>query len=1172
MLFLYENYLLASYRNNGAFAPRDTIRRKKPITRITFAPERKNRAKTTAKVILAIALLVALPSLPGFKQARAATAFGTEYRQLTETTGSINTGTTVSISTSGAANYIVDSYTTGSTLTGSPSSSSPSGYGWRTAGAFGQSVPAGTWSFVVETNTSGVTFETGEAFVKVYAYSTDALGGNVDPIGTATGSVDLLTLLGGTQTHNLSFSASAEDLAGRVLVVECWIIVTSPPLLAATVAFHTVSSVTSVTIPTSPSTTTYYLATPQLHSVGLAETMAAADSTARLYHASRAASSSLGFAEQINLHVTRSLPNELAVTERITTRTSRSLFDSASIADDPASDFVPAVSGAMAVTDSVAREYSAHRPLTDGIVTGDSIAIAVTRTMSEAITVSDVLSGKVTLRALLDSIAIADAPSTNFAPEISDAIATSDSVVKSVTRALPDSLAMADAVAARVASSRSMSETVAVASSAAATASASRSMADNIATTDVATTTASFARAIADSATMADSAARSPRSFRLIQEGLTTADQAVTGMGAFRPISDSVAVADSTPVHAGRQLGDILSISESIAQPPRLSDGLGVADALSVGLVRRLADALPIADQAVPDVADGPIPAGDTLHVSEQITSVSVHWSRIFAESLTLQECTPFVCNQSVHLSEGMSLAGAFIPPPAPRDQLAASDSIVGAAGLAKSNGDGIAVADRLGIAVRPAPLPATSALPAVGVLLVSGDGPAVEPLPASPAAGQYSMPAGEPNQLLSQLSPPVAVINSVPRPSLPGMTMVLSTYHVNLIPSPQVPGDDALVTIRVSEVPTGTRVAVPIDIGGMPPAAEHGNVPQIKLEYTPAVDSANFALVLSLVDSPPAGAQLPQAGLVPMYLDIRWVGTFAGPQDPGKAAFYSSPPVFTFAVAEAWAAQQNVQRDQNGVPLVSLNLLDEATGAWAQVNAVDRPAAAANGQYMFTAHLQHFSTYAVTANSIASGSSGGVRAPATVSLPPAAHLTVHLADSLLLSEAQDKAIRAQHGVATAVKLGEELRLGARPDSYSLLEIGDIDIHVKVLDIAPASAFPPTAKATVVAEIANSGHSLEEFVLSFSDGRDYRSSTFVRVGAGGSSSVTAEISFASSGIFGITARAQSGAGELLDLTTLTVTVPWLDVYLYFLIVLQAVLAAVIGTGVYLLVRFRRAWT
>ncbi len=221
------------------------------------------------------------------------------------------------------------------------------------------------------------------------------------------------------------------------------------------------------------------------------------------------------------------------------------------------------------------------------------------------------------------------------------------------------------------------------------------------------------------------------------------------------------------------------------------------------------------------------------------------------------------------------------------------------------------------------------------------------------------------------------------------------------------------------------------------------------------------------------------------------------GRRTPASRPFTAARP-FTFALTEAWAVQQNVQRDHNGVPLVSLNLPDEATGTWARVSSIDRPAVAVNGQYTFVAHLEHFSTYAVTANSSVAGScsSGAKSAPAAPSLPAAARLSIHLADSLLLSDVQGKATRAQHAVALAVELGEELRLAARPDSYSVLEIGDVDIVVKVLNIAPSSAFPPAAKATVVAEIANAGRSPEEFVLSFSDGRGYRSSTSVSVGAG----------------------------------------------------------------------------
>ena len=44
--------------------------------------------------------------------------------------------------------------------------------------------------------------------------------------------------------------------------------------------------------------------------------------------------------------------------------------------------------------------------------------------------------------------------------------------------------------------------------------------------------------------------------------------------------------------------------------------------------------------------------------------------------------------------------------------------------------------------------------------------------------------------------------------------------------------------------------------------------------------------------------------------------------------------------------------------------------------------------------------------------------------------------------------------------------------------------------------------------------------------------------------------------------------------TFTVTVPWLDVYLYlyFLIVLQAILAAMIAARIFVLLKYHWAWT
>jgi hypothetical protein len=245
-------------------------------------------------------------------------AFGNDYRELVSVTGATNTGTSVSISTSGAANYVIDPYSTNSALTGTPSSSVPSGYGWRTTSFQGQVIPAGTWSFAVQTNTSGVTLGTGTAFMRVNAYHTDTLGQDVQLIGTATGNQDILTLLGGTLNHSLAFSASGVNLTNRVLVVEYWIIVTQPPLLGATAAFHTVSNVASVQLPASPAVT-YYLSTPQLHSMGLDDAITANETTSQIYSPARALQDSVSVADATSIQVTRSIDDGMAITEELST-------------------------------------------------------------------------------------------------------------------------------------------------------------------------------------------------------------------------------------------------------------------------------------------------------------------------------------------------------------------------------------------------------------------------------------------------------------------------------------------------------------------------------------------------------------------------------------------------------------------------------------------------------------------------------------------------------------------------------------------------------------------------------------------------------------------------------------------------------------------------------------
>jgi hypothetical protein len=353
-------------------------------------------------------------------------AFGTEYRQLVSVTGATNTGTSVSISTSGAANYIIDPYTTNSGLTGTPSSSVPSGYGWRTTGFQGQVIPAGTWSFAVQTNTAGVTLGTGTAFVRVYVYHTDVLGQDVQLIGTATDNQDILTLLGGTLNHNLSFSASGVNLTNRVLVVEYWVIVTQPPLLGATAAFHTVSDVASVQPPTSPAIT-YYLSTPRLHSMGLDEAIGTADTTTRSYSAPSAIQESVTVTDSTRIQVTRSIDDGVGIAEALSTGLSRPWADSIVVMDT----IVAKVTGKMVF---------------DELAVIDSISAKVTgRAISEQLNIMDDISAAVGNHAA-DEIQLEDSIKLSVSRSAGDSVAWSDSITIGISRAISDELSMTDEI------------------------------------------------------------------------------------------------------------------------------------------------------------------------------------------------------------------------------------------------------------------------------------------------------------------------------------------------------------------------------------------------------------------------------------------------------------------------------------------------------------------------------------------------------------------------------------------------------------------------------------------------------------------------------------------------------------------------------------------------------
>lgn len=1067
--------------------------------------------------LVALAILLLSP-MAGLRSASA--SFGSDYRQLATTSGSTNTSTSVTISTTANQSYFVDPYTD-SSISGTPSTFVPHGYGWRTVGAFGQSVPAGTWSFTAEVDIPAVV--TGVAVASVYVYSTDAFGGNVDFIGTAD-STNLFAL-GTTQSRNLSFSAPAKDLTDRVLVVEYWVKITnSPPLLNTKITFHTVSMDTSVTVPTS-SSTVFYLGTPRLYLAGLGDSFAAADSADRLHSSSRISTNSVSISDAVNTHVTRSIPDGITVfdqsspgvfrpmtdttafSDAISTSISRSLSETLQISDGISVKLSRSISDGLSMTDSALHTQLMQRQVSDAVPVADAIAPAMRHILSDSLQAIDTAASSLSAaRNNLDAVTVADSISVSVSHPASNTVAAVDSISAKYlpSRSVSDVLALSDS--ARVLMSSQQHDALAAADALSATANISRPTGESLAVVDTVLASIAASRPVSDSLSVADSDGAKLVVLRSAADAISAVDLATATASASRSISDALAGRDS---FIARGIANSLAAADQVAATTALAldNILSATDAISTTTTRFLSDPLSTSDA----------------------TAVG----------------TPVVRN----LSDSLSIAAAA------------------KGGKAIAIADALSVSAAIAIVVRPAPaIPEPgSPAPPLGVIMVS-DKNSTGLLPAAPVAGTYSIQGSDSSLLYDQLQVPAQTVNATGTQ----LSIVQPTYHVRLTPTPQLPTDDAFLTVKMAQIPANTPVIVPIDIASTPAATEH-KVSWMKMEYAPAIGSSNFGLAISLLDTPPARAQQPPQDLTPIYIDIHWVGTFGAATSPSASSYYKDLPTLAFAITDQWAAQNGVQRDSNGVPLVSLSLLDETTGLWRPVSGIDRPSAAINGQYRYITHLEHFSTYAIMATKAATNNGGGRHAATAITpaIAPAS-LSAHIADSILVQESGRAAVAGRAPLSFAAGLAENIRLSAVPDAYARLEAGGVDVRLRVDSVSPASAFPPTAKVTLDAQLVNVGYSPKELVLGFADGKRYHSSTVVRVDAGESKNVAAQVPFDSPGTFGILAEVHSREGELLDSTTFTVTVPWLDVYLYLLIVLQSALAAITAGGIIILLKYRRA--
>ncbi|MGI0040237.1 MAG: hypothetical protein ACREAO_10490, partial [Nitrososphaera sp.] len=158
------------------------------------------------------------------------------------------------------------------------------------------------------------------------------------------------------------------------------------------------------------------------------------------------------------------------------------------------------------------------------------------------------------------------------------------------------------------------------------------------------------------------------------------------------------------------------------------------------------------------------------------------------------------------------------------------------------------------------------------------------------------------------------------------------------------------------------------------------------------------------------------------------------------------------------------------------------------------------------------------------------------------------------------------------VRIADAVAIFTKPVSYRTFQVGDVEVRITVQDVRQESVIPPKATATFLVEMDNLGGKEEEFTLNFwyydqSGNRPYESSQVAEIGPHESRQLLVDVPFTEPGVFEVTAEARSiPGGDLVNTAQLTVTIPWLAINLYVLVVVAVAILAASGGVMAVLLR------
>jgi len=833
-----------------------------------------------------------------------------------------------------------------------------------------------------------------------------------------------------------------------------------------------------------------------------------------------AAADSLVVVDSVSKSVTKAVSTDIGIQESITAE--RDVLVAASdtimFADDIDSSVTKSLFDTVAVADGVTGELDASKQLGEAVSIQDAIVKETSRSISDTLATMDTISAIPNIT-IIDALGVADSVTGVPSKSVEDQLQVQDGVLIAVSMALSDPLAIFDAVE----------------------------------------TSFGYTRSVSDEITVADSA---------------DARKAT-------PISDSLAVSETINVSRGVTISESLDLDEDVdisVSTIRLFDEVTVTDAIGVSLVVPVADSLGIADLLE---ASRSITISDSVGVSASLTDIS--WERTLAldEGLALSSdtCTPEECQLNLHLEESLGLQDEWVPPPDIEDAVAITDSVAAGLASAVQSSDSVSVTEIAETSLEAAPpdIPDTWDLTEMPRAMAVTDPALVEPPEAPKLPGTYDISAGI-ESLLEQTGMPVySVSQMLSATDMAGKTLVFPAFQVSTTPTSDLPGHNVIMTPIMDVLPADTAVSFPVDISATlsEEATEH-HVSWMAIDYTPGESATDFALALNMLDSKPASAQDVQAEVSAFFIDVDWAGTFAGPEEPSDPDFYTEKPDLTFAVTDDWASEQGLERDENGVPVVEMFLLNDDTGEWEEVLDIDSPSAAEDGLYTYVAHLEHFSTYVVTSELAQFGGSN-------VSFHVPVSFSALISDSIAVTDAQRTGAfevieEFTGGKNVSVGILEVLRVSIKPVGFSeTLQLGrDVTVAIALDDVYTTSILPPEVRALLILEVANRSDSQEQFQLDLryfdQTGRvAYESVEVIQADAHKTGQMMIEVPFTSAGDFvvNLDARAMDD-NRLLGTAQIEVMVPWLAVNMYVIIVTAA--ATLAGAGATMAYILRRQKT